>query len=742
MATHAAARTTAAGDAAVPQLIHDSMFETEVSTNETWDTPATPPPVAPAIDSVGAIPVPADQQTTRREGLGRVPRLSPPSRPSAPGLPGLSTRGADPVEPMRVESPPSGAARAPLPGFSAPSGALRAPAARPAPPASPGPATTTGEAAAPSARLGKSSAPMAVPAVPSATGVDDDLQTELTPSLEDSIDTAAPRRMPTPPSLPTVPIRPPAAVAAIAAARAPHGAAESAGPGRRDSSLAIGSPVPVSAAELASVAAPTALEDATFATVPTPVPSSNGAAREAAAHAALQSLEFDDSELVADSDPMTPVVPATAPSSSVAAPLPMGPADLGALAVAPAHLQGSPFSDPGSVSAPLPAVAPVVPLEAPPPVQAAAPMTEEQARHARARQIELGAALDAKIEIDPALYAESAIARSFENNFVLPGEEPRPWQEVPTPWSGQPSGPAPMPPAPAPPQPYGGYQPYPGYDPSFPVAVSSGDETALVTAPAARRGRTWVIVGSAILVLLAGLAIYLYLDHTGKRGTTPAPTPTATPATTAPGATPASAAPAPAPGSDQPAAVADDAGASPTASAGLDANDRATPDDEAAKPAVKADGCKVKVGSQPSGATVVLDGKELGATPLETELPCAGATVTFRKSGRAELVRELGPLTAGKAIMVTLEVEQIEIEVITAPFAARIRVNNKEVGRSPVKLKVPAGVPVLLSSAKDGRAASVKVTPSAQNRSFTLDLKRSARAPKKTGGGGSDLPDL
>ncbi|HRC58186.1 MAG TPA: PEGA domain-containing protein, partial [Kofleriaceae bacterium] len=451
-----------------------------------------------------------------------------------------------------------------------------------------------------------------------------------------------------------------------------------------------------------------------------------------------------------------------------------------------------PFSDPSSVSAPLNAVAgarPGLPFEglspegaggasATPPTGAqpegpgaeqARPRSEESARHARARQVELGAALDAKIEIDPALYAESAIDRSFEDNFVLPGTTPRPWQEVPTPWNGQPGEPVATPPAAA----YGYQPPYPGYDPAYPIAVSSGDETALVSAPDVRRSRTMVIIGSAILVLLAGFAIYLYLDRAGGTKTTPTAPATGSGATTSPTAPnqdqdqepPRAAAQAPA-GSN--AATHDDKAAGSAAdgdrSAGAPADSQATgakdgtagpgaappsdPGAVAGVPAIVPSGepsvvprapgdptCKVDLKSQPAGATVVFDGKDLGTTPLTAPLPCQLVTLTFRKAGHPDTVKELTASTKAQTLSVVLKGAEIEIRVNTIPFAARIRVNNKEVGRSPISVMVPVGVPVVLSSTKDGRATSVKVTPTENNRSFTLDFKR-ARAPRKPESGG------
>ncbi len=706
-------------DAAVPQLIHDSMFATEDATD---DGDAE---VADAADlAQSAVPLPADQQATRREGLGArsLPRAAP-SRASAPSLPGLTAEQvASPAE--RLRPPPADDAALP----SMPHGT---PPPREAP------------------RLGRSSAPLEVPSeVPIEVDVhlddplgedtgnnEDDLQTELSPSLPESEPTAAP--LPTTrPSQPTVPIRPPAELATLGGAPAERTAAA---PPRRDSVRALPG---VSPSEL-SASAPLAVEDASFATVPTTAPHLPGAPPH------LEAPTAEDGPPQRKSQPAMPPLRRSQQAISFGEPA----------AVAS-------FSDPGSVSAPLPAVSaerpPLVAEAGAPALEAA---VEHSARHAPPPAPAAPAGPGAKIEIDPALYAESAIDRSFEHNFVVSGAEQRPWQDVPTPWNSPASAPVVAPVQPA--APYD-YQPYPGYDPSYPVSISSGDETALVAAPDVHRSRTLVIIGSAILVLLAGLAAYLYWDRQQNK---PADTPSEVSSQAgdpqhAPDGSAATGSAAPAPGSaaappDNGEAATGEAkgdGAAPAGAPAPSGNDaKAAPpsdapgsnDAEAARPSdatATEPSCTVTFHSTPAGAAVGLDGKELGVTPFTKAVPCKGGELTFRKGSAAPVVQRQDTFTEGQKIEAKLtEVAakgKIEITVVTTPVAARIRLNNKEIGRSPVTIEVPAGVPIVLSAQKDGRAASVRVTPSARATSFTLDLKRAVRPPRKASGGGPGLDEI
>lgn len=358
-------------------------------------------------------------------------------------------------------------------------------------------------------------------------------------------------------------------------------------------------------------------------------------------------------------------------------------------------------------------------------------------------------ALDAKVEIDPALYVESAIDQSFEANFVLPegATAPASWQEQqqqPMPWDGGAAGIPPVPPSEMP-QGYGGYgDPQgaqgpgypPGYDMAFPTAYHSGDETALVMAPNVGRRRTFVIVGSAFLVVLAGIAIYLYLDRAKRESAPPGPAAATAPVAAAHG--------------DGAAELAPDA----TEAGASDASDQLTKGDRAGdKTANKtaAAECHVTIDSTPRGATIFAADAQVGVTPFSGTLPCKPVTLTFRKGGFAEATEELTPSpTAKKPFVVTLTAAaaaatsaMVELEIVPNPATAQVKVDDRELGRGPRKLSVPAGVEVTVTITKGGKVATKKFTPTAKDHKLSIAIKRSGRPARKANGpSGNSLDDL
>lgn len=390
-----------------------------------------------------------------------------------------------------------------------------------------------------------------------------------------------------------------------------------------------------------------------------------------------------------------------------------------------------------------PPAAPPASATAAPPAAEPSPAAKKRKRRDDSERLarEHQRALDAKVEIDPALYVESAIDQSFEANFVLPegATAPTSWQEQqqqPMPWDGGAAGIPPVPPSEMQ-QGYGGYgEPQgqgpgypPGYDMAFPTAYHSGDETALVMAPNVGRRRTFVIVGSAILVVLAGIALYLYLDRAKRDSAPPGPA-----AATAPVAA--------AHGDAELAPDATKAGAS-------DASDQLTKGDRGGDKTAAAE-CHVTIDSTPSGATIFAADAKVGVTPFSGTLPCKPVTLTFRKGGFAEATEELTPSpTAKKPFVVALTAAaaatsaMVELEIVPYPATAQVKVDDRELGRGPRKLSVPAGVEVNVTITKGGKVATKKFTPTAKDHKLSIAIKRSGRPARKANGpSGNSLDDL
>lgn len=402
--------------------------------------------------------------------------------------------------------------------------------------------------------------------------------------------------------------------------------------------------------------------------------------------------------------------------------------------------------DEEAVAAPPPAAAPAGATATEPAAAKKRKRRDDSERLAREHQ----RALDAKVEIDPALYVESAIDQSFEANFVLPegATAPASWQEQqqqPMPWDGGAAGIPPVAPSEMQ-QSYGGYgSPQgaqgpgypPGYDMAFPTAYHSGDETALVMAPNVGRRRTFVIVGSAFLVVLAGIGIYLYLDRAKRESAPPGPAAATAPVAAAHGDGAAETTP------DATKAAAGTSDSS-DASAELTKGDRSGDKTAAAE-------CQVAIDSTPSGATIFAAGAQVGVTPFSGTLPCKPVTLTFRKGGFAEATEELTPSpTAKKPFVVALTAAaaaattpMVEFEIVPNPATAQVKVDDRELGRGPRKLSVPAGVEVTVTITKGGKVATKKFTPTAKDHKLSIAIKRSGRpARKATGPSGNSLDDL
>jgi hypothetical protein len=97
--------------------------------------------------------------------------------------------------------------------------------------------------------------------------------------------------------------------------------------------------------------------------------------------------------------------------------------------------------------------------------------------------------------------------------------------------------------------------------------------------------------------------------------------------------------------------------------------------------------------SEPSGATIVVDGTTLGTTPLTTDLPAGRHVVDFRRRGVTRTI----PIDVVKGKSTSTRVEWIvrrvgRLEVQSEPKGAKVLLDGKERGETPVTIDdVPAG---------------------------------------------------
>ena len=136
---------------------------------------------------------------------------------------------------------------------------------------------------------------------------------------------------------------------------------------------------------------------------------------------------------------------------------------------------------------------------------------------------------------------------------------------------------------------------------------------------------------------------------------------------------------------------------------------------------------RVTVSSVPAGATVWADDRELGATPLETQLDAGRYTLAivhpdFRRFESPITVVAGQPLTVGP---VELGMPDGRLVVQSRPSGADVSIGGRYRGRTPLTVSVPPGVPqeVLLTLAGYAPATQSIAVESRAERRFAVDLK-------------------
>ena len=136
---------------------------------------------------------------------------------------------------------------------------------------------------------------------------------------------------------------------------------------------------------------------------------------------------------------------------------------------------------------------------------------------------------------------------------------------------------------------------------------------------------------------------------------------------------------------------------------------------------------RVTVSSVPAGATVWADDRELGATPLETQLDAGRYTLAivhpdFRRFESPITVVAGQPLSVGP---VELGMPDGRLVVQSRPSGADVSIGGRYRGRTPLTVGVPPGVPqeVLLTLAGYAPATQNIAVESRAERRLAVDLK-------------------
>ena len=136
---------------------------------------------------------------------------------------------------------------------------------------------------------------------------------------------------------------------------------------------------------------------------------------------------------------------------------------------------------------------------------------------------------------------------------------------------------------------------------------------------------------------------------------------------------------------------------------------------------------RVTVNSVPAGATVWADDRELGPTPLETELDAGRYTLAivhpdFRRFESPITVVAGEPLAVGP---IELGMPDGRLAVSSRPAGADVSIGGRYRGRTPLTVSVPPGMPqeVLLTLAGYAPATQSVAVESRAERRIAVDLK-------------------
>ncbi|WP_456420643.1 PEGA domain-containing protein [Thermococcus sp.] len=116
------------------------------------------------------------------------------------------------------------------------------------------------------------------------------------------------------------------------------------------------------------------------------------------------------------------------------------------------------------------------------------------------------------------------------------------------------------------------------------------------------------------------------------------------------------------------------------------------------------------VHSNPTNATVIIDGKIIGKTPVSTSLSPGNHTIVVMKDGYLPYNHTFSAsLNELQNLTVNLVPERTNLEISTVPPGALIKVDGKPVGRSPLSIEVEPGRHVVSAEMRNYLSNSTEV---------------------------------
>ena len=143
---------------------------------------------------------------------------------------------------------------------------------------------------------------------------------------------------------------------------------------------------------------------------------------------------------------------------------------------------------------------------------------------------------------------------------------------------------------------------------------------------------------------------------------------------------------------------------------------------------------RVALNSRPEGATVFIDGRVRGVTPLELELAPGSHDVVFRTAGGERplaLAVESGARVIEDVDVPVAAETTAQIDITSDPVPARVTVDGRLVGQTPLKQDMPAGRHVIVVSR--GTATVTRAVDAVAGRTSSIFVSLAPGSPATTG---------
>lgn len=144
----------------------------------------------------------------------------------------------------------------------------------------------------------------------------------------------------------------------------------------------------------------------------------------------------------------------------------------------------------------------------------------------------------------------------------------------------------------------------------------------------------------------------------------------------------------------------------------------------AALPAVSStSGCQLRVSSNANPSQIFVDGQPSGESPAVIEAPCGPVTVELRRPRYATATRQLEATPGVTEVELKMARPLVKIHITSRPPGAIVRLNGRDVGKTPLTTEVPAFERyTVVWSSRTGATATQLIYPQEDGESVTATL--------------------